>query len=109
MEVESHIEPQPERMLQGHDAHAGLTAEISAALMALTASHARLSDIHSIRLRRNEEGLFLHYHCRCSPADTVQAIHKDIDRVEAGLKDRFADIRRVIAHAEPLGAQRHAL
>ena len=25
------------------------------------------------------------------------------------LKDRFAEIRRVIAHAEPLGARRHAL
>lgn len=109
VEVESHIEPQPERMLQGHDAPSGLTAEVTAALLEFTAAHARLSDIHSIRLRRNEEGLFLHYHCRCSPADTVQAIHKDIDRVEAGLKERFADIRRVIAHAEPLGAQRHAL
>lgn len=109
VEVESHIEPQPERMLLGQDAPSGLTAKISAALMELAAAHARLSDIHSIRLRRTDEGLFLHYHCRCSPADTVEAIHQDIDRVEAGLKDRFEDIRRVIAHAEPLGAKRHAL
>ncbi|WP_421694952.1 cation diffusion facilitator family transporter [Aestuariivirga sp.] len=109
VEVESHIEPQPERMLQGQDAASGLTAEVSAALLALAAAHARLSDIHNIRLRRNEEGLFLHYHCRCSPAETVERIHDDIDRVEAGLKDRFGDIRRVIAHAEPLGARRHAL
>lgn len=109
VEVESHIEPQPERMLQGQDAPSGLTAEVSAALLTLAAAHPRLSDIHSIRLRRNEEGLFLHYHCRCSPADTVEHIHDDIDRVEAGLKDRFPDIRRVIAHAEPLGAKRHPL
>lgn len=109
VEVESHIEPQPDRMLQGHAAAAGLTAEVSEALMQLAAGHPRLSDIHSIRLRRNEEGLFLHYHCRCSPDETVEQIHDDIDRVEAGLKDRFQDIRRVIAHAEPLGAERHAL
>jgi cation diffusion facilitator family transporter len=109
VEVESHIEPQPERMLNGQDAPSGLTAEVEAALMALTAAYPRLSDIHSIRLRQNEEGLFLHYHCRCSPADTVENIHDDIDRVEAGLKDRFGTIRRVIAHAEPLGARRHAL
>lgn len=109
VEVESHIEPQPERMLQGQDAPSGLTAEVSAALLTLASAHPRLSDIHSIRLRRNEEGLFLHYHCRCSPADTVEHIHDDIDRVEAGLKDRFPDIRRVIAHAEPLGAKRHPL
>lgn len=109
VEVESHIEPQPERMLKGEDAPSGLTAEVSAALRHLAAVHPRLSDIHSVRLRRNEEGLFLHYHCRCSPADTVEQIHDDIDRVEAGLKDRFPDIRRVIAHAEPLGAAQHAL
>ena len=108
-EVESHIEPQPERMLQGRDAPEALTAEVSAALLALAEAHPRLSDVHSIRLRRNEEGLFLHYHCRCSPDDTVEQIHDQIDRIEAGLKDRFPDIRRVIAHAEPLGAQSHAL
>ena len=108
-EVESHIEPQPERMLQGQDAPSGLTADVSAALRELAAAHSRLSDIHSIRLRRNEAGLFLHYHCRCSPADTVDTIHQDIDRVEAGLKERFGEIRRVIAHAEPLGYKRHAL
>jgi cation diffusion facilitator family transporter len=109
IEVESHIEPQPERMLEGQDAPSGLTAEVVSALRELASLHPRLTDIHSIRLRRNEEGLFLHYHCRCSPADTVERIHDDIDRVEAGLKDRFSDIRRVIAHAEPLGARQHAL
>ena len=110
VEVESHIEPQPERMLQGQDAPSGADGGgHRPPCMQLAAAHPRLSDIHSIRLRRNEEGLFLHYHCRCSPADTVEQIHDDIDRVEAGLKDRFADIRRVIAHAEPLGAGQHAL
>ena len=109
VEVESHIEPQPERMLQVQDAPSGLTAEVVAALTQLAALYPRLTDIHSIRLRRNEEGLFLHYHCRCAPGDSVEQIHDDIDRVEAGLKDRFGDIRRVIAHAEPLGARRHAL
>lgn len=109
VEVESHIEPQPERMLQGQDAPSGLTSEVFAALVGLAADHHRLSDIHSVRLRRNEEGLFLHYHCRCSPADTVEQIHDDVDRVEAGLKERFPDIRRVIAHAEPLGVGLHPL
>lgn len=108
-EVESHIEPQPERMLEGQDAASGLTAEVTSTLHQLAEPHARLTDLHSIRLRRTEEGLFLHYHCRCSPAETVERIHDDIDRVEAGLKERFPDIRRVIAHAEPLGVGKPAL
>jgi divalent metal cation (Fe/Co/Zn/Cd) transporter len=109
VEVESHIEPQPERLLEGQDAPSGVTSEIIAMLRQLAANFERLSDIHSIRLRRNDEGLFLHYHCRCSPADTVEQIHDDIDKIEAGLKDRFPDIRRVIAHAEPLGVGLHPL
>jgi cation diffusion facilitator family transporter len=109
VEVESHIEPQPERLLQGQDAPAPIAAEVRKALIGLAALHPRLSDIHNVRLRRNEEGLFLHYHCRCPAAETVEHIHDDIDRIEAGLKDRFQDIRRVIAHAEPLGEARHAL
>ena len=40
VEVESHIEPHPERMLKGQDAPSGLTAEISAALRELAAAHA---------------------------------------------------------------------
>ncbi|MCA3560974.1 MAG: cation diffusion facilitator family transporter [Aestuariivirga sp.] len=109
VEVESHIEPQPGRMLQGHDAAMDITGEVSAALLQLAAAHPRLSGVHQVRLRRNEEGLFLHYHCRCSPSDTVEQIHDAIDRVEAALKDRFPGIRRVIAHAEPLGTEPHAL
>lgn len=108
-EVESHIEPQPERMLSGQDADPEKTARVSAALLDLSARHPRLADVHSVRLRQNEIGLFLHYHCRCAPGETVERIHDDVDRVEAGLKERFPEIRRVIAHAEPLGASRHAL
>ncbi|MCA3554839.1 cation diffusion facilitator family transporter [Aestuariivirga sp.] len=108
VEVESHIEPQPDRMLQGEDAPRQLAEEVSGALLRLAAAHPRLSDVHQVRLRRNEEGLFLHYHCRCPPAETVEQVHDSIDRVEAALKDRFPGIRRVIAHAEPLGAEGHA-
>ena len=38
-EVESHIEPQPERMLEGHDAASALAAEVTASLMELTAPY----------------------------------------------------------------------
>ncbi len=109
VEVESHIEPQPGRLLIGHEAQPAMIAAISTALVELASTYPRLTDIHSVRLRENEEGLFLHYHCRCPASDTVDAIHDDVDRIEAALKDRFPAIRRVIAHAEPLGISRHAL
>lgn len=109
VEVESHIEPQPERLLQGGSAPSAVVAQISASLGDLAAQHPRISDIHNIRVRSNEEGLFLHYHCRCTASETVERIHDDIDRIESGLKDRYPEIRRVIAHAEPLGEASHPL
>jgi divalent metal cation (Fe/Co/Zn/Cd) transporter len=107
VEVESHIEPQPERLLEGQRENERLTADVTRTLLDLADRHERLTEIHNIRLRRNEEGLFLHYHCRCAPEQTVERVHDDIDRVEAGLKERYPDIRRVIAHAEPLDPEKH--
>ena len=107
VEVESHIEPQPERLLEGHDADEQLTAAVTSTLRSLAAKHERLTEIHNIRLRQNDEGLFLHYHCRCNASQTVENIHDDIDCVEAGLKAKYPKIRRVIAHAEPLGDTSH--
>jgi cation diffusion facilitator family transporter len=108
-EVESHIEPQPERLLEGREAEPDLTKSVIASLLDRGSRHPRLSDFHQIRLRRNDEGLFLHYHCRCAPEDTVESIHNDIDRIEANLKELYPDIRRVIAHAEPIGIETHLL
>ncbi len=105
VEVESHIEPQPERLLEGHDAEAKLAAAMLATLKRLAAQQKRLSDLHNIRIRQNEEGIFVHYHCRFDPRHTVERVHDDIDRIEAGLKAEFPDIRRVIAHAEPVGSR----
>jgi divalent metal cation (Fe/Co/Zn/Cd) transporter len=104
VEVESHIEPQPERLLEGHDAEAGLSAGILGTLKTLAAKQQRLSDLHNIRIRQNNEGVFVHYHCRFDDQQTVERVHDDIDRIEAGLKAAFPDIRRVIAHAEPVGS-----
>lgn len=106
VEVESHIEPQPERLLEGRDADERLAADLLATLKSLASKHERLSDLHNIRIRQNDEGIFVHYHCRFDGQQTVERVHDDIDRIEAGLKAQFPDIRRVIAHAEPVRAMK---
>jgi len=109
VEVESHIEPQPERLLAGDEAPPGERQAIEKALATEAKRQKRLSDLHNIRVRRNEDGVFVHYHCRFEGSDTVQAVHAAIDRIENGLQTKFPDIRRVIAHAEPVGQARHRL
>lgn len=109
VEVESHIEPQAEGLLHGKEAGIKLTAEIETALIELAKREPRMSDIHNVRVRRNDEGLFIHYHCRFRPDEKVDVVHAAVDRVENALQERFPKIIRVIAHSEPIGRERHAL
>ncbi|NJM29965.1 MAG: hypothetical protein HC855_07540 [Rhizobiales bacterium] len=68
-----------------------------------------MTDLHNIRIRQNGEGLFVHYHCRFAGSDTVDDVHAAVDRIEAALQRRIPGIKRVVAHAEPVGYQRHEL
>ena len=107
VEVETHIEPQPEVMLEGTNVKASEYKTISAKLLLLSGRQKQLRDVHNVRVRRTAEGLFVHYHCRFKGDETVDTVHTAVDHIENGLQAAFPRIRRVIAHAEPLGHSRH--
>ena len=107
VEVESHIEPLPERVLPGEDLADEAKREIETLLRKLVAGERRMSDVHNVRVRRNSEGLFVHYHCRFEPTEMIETVHEVIDRIETGLQHERSAIKRVIAHAEPIGRARH--
>jgi cation diffusion facilitator family transporter len=107
VEVESHIEPLPEKVLPGEDLTAEGKSEIEALLRKLVSGERRISDIHNVRVRRNSEGLFVHYHCRFEPQETIETVHEIIDRIETELQHAKPEIKRVIAHAEPIGRALH--
>ncbi|MBZ0260768.1 MAG: cation-efflux pump [Hyphomicrobiales bacterium] len=109
VEVESHIEPQPERLLSGKDAPVRTSTAIINLLTVLARKHPRLSDLHNIRIRENDQGLFVHYHCRFAPSETIDDVHTTVDQIENSLQAKFPAIRRVIAHAEPIGRVRHGV
>jgi cation diffusion facilitator family transporter len=107
VEVESHIEPLPERVLPGEELPPLGKKEIETLLRKLAQTEKRVTDIHHVRVRRNPEGIFVHYHCRFSPAETIETVHEIIDRIEMELQQAKPTIRRVIAHAEPIGHAQH--
>ncbi len=109
VEVESHIEPQPLRLIAGKTAGKALTAKVQARLLALAKRQKGLSDVHNIRVRQTEDGLFVHYHCRFPGSLTVRRVHHLVDEIENGLQESFPSLCRVIAHTEPLGEKKHAL
>jgi cation diffusion facilitator family transporter len=101
VEVESHIEPLPDRQLAGTEAGEAVRARVEKALRSLTASTAKLADLHSVRVRETEGGLFVHYHCRFDPGEAVERVHTAIDRIDHALREAIPEVHRVIAHAEP--------
>jgi divalent metal cation (Fe/Co/Zn/Cd) transporter len=109
VEVETHIEPQPVRLLEGHAAPAATVAAVERTLRSLAKGVKRMSDVHNVRVRSIEDGLFVHYHCRFAPNERVDYVHAAVDGLEDSLRTAFPHIVRVIAHAEPVGRPRHEL
>jgi divalent metal cation (Fe/Co/Zn/Cd) transporter len=109
VEVESHIEPQPSTLLSGREASALVQKQVTATLAKLAKQEKTLKDLHNIRIRQTEAGLFVHYHCRFSPQMTVENVHAVVDRLETRFMQLVPKVRRVVAHAEPLGRARHEL
>jgi cation diffusion facilitator family transporter len=108
VEVESHIEPAEVSVITGEPATGDMHLKIAALLSRLVKStKSKLSDVHNIRVRSNTNGLFVTFHCRIDGSATVEAVHEEVDRLEKALRAKMPDIRRVIAHAEPIGRAPH--
>ena len=109
VEVESHIEPLEPRLLDGATPSPATVKKVESALQRLTSKEKQLSDLHNIRVRSNAAGLYVHYHCRFAPTSSILEVHEVIDRIEVALIAKLPDIKRVVAHAEPVGHERHKL
>ena len=83
--------------------------KVELALKAAVRGEKALKDVHNIRLRRSGTELYLHYHCRFAADLSLEACHTVLERVEARLVAKLPRLKRVIAHAEPLGHARHIL
>jgi cation diffusion facilitator family transporter len=101
VEVETHIEPLQADGIAGRDAPPERVAEVRDALAALSAELAFVGEVHDVRVRETEDGEIVNFHCRVNRAFTVSAAHDMVDTVERGLRRRFANVKRVIGHAEP--------
>ncbi len=103
IEVETHIEPLILHGLHGIDLGDAEAERVTALLARAAAGTPAVTDIHSVRARRTDQGVMINFHCRVPPDMTVEAMHDAIDEVERAVRSERPDIRRAIGHAEPLG------
>jgi cation diffusion facilitator family transporter len=101
IEVETHIEPQEPRQMQGQDASPETCADIAATLAQRALEAGPIRDIHNVRVRRTPAGLVVNYHCCVDPDLRVDAVHDHVDELERKVRGDFAEIVRIVGHAEP--------
>jgi cation diffusion facilitator family transporter len=105
VEVESHIEPLQIATVAGRDVSDGRRATYLGALSRLAADDGMLTEVHNLRARETEDGVFVTFHCRVDPLASVADVHEGVDRLEHAFRAEMPEVRRVIAHAEPLPAR----
>jgi cation diffusion facilitator family transporter len=107
IEIDSHIEPLHPSGISGTDADAKSAERVETQLRKLAISRKPLTDVHKVRVRATEHGLFVSYHCRFPGSHSVEAVHEAVDALEEALRKKLPEVRRVIAHAEPIGRAPH--
>ena len=101
IEIETHIEPMETREIHGHDADPAFTQKIAEALSKIAAQRGRARNVHDVRVRHAEGGYFVNFHCWVDPTLSVDATHDEVDALERSLRADFADVIRIVGHAEP--------
>lgn len=104
VEVESHIEPLQIATLAGRDAPEADRSGYQEILTRLAPATRMLNDIHNVRARVTDNGIYVTFHCRVDPAARVEDVHDAVDALENAFRREMPEVRRVIAHAEPLSA-----
>lgn len=101
-EVDTHIEPLRVGALAGADESREVAERVAGWLSDTAARIGSVRDVHSVRVRRTDEGLVVHYHCRFEPSLSVAAMHDRVDELERRFRAEHPAVVRVIGHAEPL-------
>lgn len=100
-EVETHIEPLQVRRVEGRDVPEERQTALAHRIAEIAAKVADVGDIHDVRVRETDEGLVVLLHCLADPKLSVRAVHRAVDTLEQRIRKEFAEVARVISHAEP--------
>lgn len=101
IEVETHLEPLYPDLIPGAKLPDDRVA-VYAAILKQAADQNGVSDVHNVRVREIDDGVFVAFHCRFPPTLAAAEVHRRADAVERGARIAFPEIRRIVSHPEPL-------
>lgn len=101
-EIEIHIEPLEPELSDVEDTPEALRQSYVRTLEEAASMIDGVSDVHNVRLRRSARGTVLVAHCRLSPDETVEGVHRRVDDLERLVREEKPEIARIVIHAEPM-------
>ena len=101
IEVETHLEPLYPDLIPGARLPENRVAVYAATLRAAAEEHG-VSDVHNVRVREIDDGLFVVFHCRFPASLSAAEVHRRADAVERAARAAFPEIRRIVSHPEPI-------
>lgn len=101
--VETHIDPKRVSMLTGLPVEAEMHRYLEADVAECAEGVEEVQEVHGIHIRHGAEGLYISLHCLFFPATSVRVAHRATVLIEQEIRERIADVGRVVVHAEPLG------
>jgi cation diffusion facilitator family transporter len=104
IEVETHIEPLQLASNVGEDVAPDRLADIEQMMQGLCQKTDFLRQLHGVRVRQTDIGLFVIFHCRVDPSIRLADVHTAVDGLERAIQAACPEIRRIVGHAEPLKA-----
>jgi cation diffusion facilitator family transporter len=101
IELNSHIEPLKNEAILSSNVGREEFEKVMNVLKKTDQEVGEISDVHNVLVRKIGEKYFVSFHC-LAPADiSLERVHDVTSRFEYLMKDKMADIKRVVIHVEP--------
>lgn len=99
--IDIHIDPRRNHVADGEKLSDEENSTIFAAVRETVAANPMAGGVHRFFSQRGTDGIYIAFHCVFPGSASVKAVHDITAGIEHDLRNRLANIRRVVIHAEP--------
>lgn len=101
VELNSHLEPLKNEAVLSSNVSQEEFRKVAAVLNKTDKEIEEISDIHNTLVRKIGEQYFVSFHCLAPANISLEKVHDAASRFEYLMKEKMAEIKRVVIHVEP--------
>lgn len=101
IQLNSHIDPMKKEAILSSNVTAAEMERVMAVVNEVDAEVGEISEPHDVLVRKIGDKFFVSLHCLAPADDPMVTVHNAASRFEYLMRDKLADIKRVVIHVEP--------